>query len=434
MTSFGGLVIFQHLFARLNLFERVADCCAHLPGGASYSHASVLRCLIVHLILGCRRLREIDFYRHDPLVQQVVRLKVLPSVPTVSRLLQSFDTKSVDGLRAANSQLVLERLAQSGSKTITLDFDGSVQSTRRHAEGTAVGFNKEKKGARSYYPLFCVVAQTGQVLDVLHRSGNVHDSRGSVEFVQQCVELARRCLPGVRLEARLDSAFFSDAMVRKLESLGIEYTISVPFERFVVLKKVIEERVWWKRVPDSQRHSQYFEWRWKPESWQKKSRFIFFRSTVGVQRKELIQLDLFRPVAFDHEYKVIVTNKPVGAKHVARFHEGRGCQEKIYAELKSQAQMGYVPCRRLVANQVYLLCSMLVHNLGRELQMEAQPEARPQTQKRTALWIFEELATLRRNIIQRAGRLTRPQGRLTLCLPAIPTLQAAFARFIPANF
>jgi hypothetical protein len=35
-----------------------------------------------------------------------------------------------------------------------------VQSTKRHAEGTAVGFNKEKKGARSYYPLFCTVAAT----------------------------------------------------------------------------------------------------------------------------------------------------------------------------------------------------------------------------------------------------------------------------------
>ena len=63
---------------------------------------------------------------------------------------------------------------------MTSDFDGSVQSTKRHAEGTAVGFNKEKKGARSYYPLFCTVAQTGQVLDVLHRAGNVHDSKGAV--------------------------------------------------------------------------------------------------------------------------------------------------------------------------------------------------------------------------------------------------------------
>jgi hypothetical protein len=432
MTSFGGLVVFQHLFARLRFFEQLSACCAHLKTSHLYSQASVLRCLVLHLLLGYRKLREMDFYRHDPLVQHVAGLKKLPSVPTMSRMLQDFDPRAVEELRATNRQLVLERLAAAGCTTLTLDFDGSVQSTGRHAEGTAVGFNKEKKGARSYYPLFCVVAQTGQALDMLHRSGNVHDSKGSIEFVRHCVEMVRRYLPAARLEARLDSAFFSDEMVRHLESLNVEYTISVPFERFVILKKVISERCWWKRVPNSERRSECFEWRWKPDSWRCKSRFVFIRSTVAVQQKQPIQLDLFVPVEFDREYKVIVTNKRVRAGHVARFHEGRGAQEKVYAELKSQAQMGYIPCRKVVSNQIYLLCTMLVHNLNRELQMEAQPQDRGQTAKRTVLWIFEELATLRRTIIQRAGRLTRPQGRLTLSLPNIPALQAAISRFLPA--
>ena len=48
----------------------------------------------------------------------------------------------------------MERLTVERFSTVTLDFDGSVLSTGRHAEGTAVGFNKKKKGARSYYPLF----------------------------------------------------------------------------------------------------------------------------------------------------------------------------------------------------------------------------------------------------------------------------------------
>ena len=65
--------------------------------------------------------------------------------------------------------MVLDRLLALQLATVTLDFDGSVLSTGRIAEGTAVGFNRKKKGQRSYYPLFCTVAQTGQVLDVLHR-------------------------------------------------------------------------------------------------------------------------------------------------------------------------------------------------------------------------------------------------------------------------
>jgi hypothetical protein len=152
--------------------------------------------------------------------------------------------------------------------------------------------------------------------------------------------VVRQRLGSPRLEVRLDSAFFSDAMVRCLEGLGVEYTISVPFERFVLLKERIEKRKVWWRVPGSEGRSHAFEKRWKPQSWAKKSRFIFIRNTVAVQKKEPIQLNLFEPVQQGYEFKVIVTNKVTAAGKVARFHEGRGYQEKLYGELKGQAQMG----------------------------------------------------------------------------------------------
>jgi hypothetical protein len=432
LTSFAGLVVFQKLFESCRLKARLQEACAHLPPRHYYSFSTILQCLIVHIVLGYRQLRESEFYREDPLVKRVLGLRWLPSVPTVSRMLSEFDDKSVGAQQALSRGLVLERLEKEALRTVTLDFDGSVQSTKRHAEGTAVGFNKEQKGARSYYPLFCTVAQTGQVLDVLHRSGNVHDSKGSVEFVTTCVMTVRERLPAARLEIRMDSAFFSDAMVQCLEKLGVEYTISVPFERFVVLKERIEKRMLWWQVPGAGGGSHYFENRWKPQSWAKKSRFIFIRNSVDVQNKEPLQLDLFEPVQQGHEFKVIVTNKITAAGKVARFHEGRGYQEKIYGELKNQAQMGYVPARRLVANKVYLLCSLLAHNLSRELQMQVEEPVRGTTQKRTVKWLFEELDTLRRTIVARAGRLTRPQGKLTLTLNANPIVQDALLRFLQA--
>jgi hypothetical protein len=67
--------------------------------------------------------------------------------------------------------------------------------------------------------------------------------KAGVEFVTACVMTVRERLPAARLEIRMDSAFFSDAMVQCLEKLGVEYTISVPFERFVVLKERIEKRI-----------------------------------------------------------------------------------------------------------------------------------------------------------------------------------------------
>ncbi|NOY71175.1 MAG: hypothetical protein GXP14_02170 [Gammaproteobacteria bacterium] len=52
----------------------------------------------------------------------------------------------------------------------------------------------------------------------------------------------RLALPGVIIEVRMDSAFFSDTIVNELDSHDVEYTISVPFERFTELKGKINKR------------------------------------------------------------------------------------------------------------------------------------------------------------------------------------------------
>ena len=434
LTSFGGLVVFQKLFEVLNLGSRLGACTLKLDRASTrfYKHSTALRCLVVHLLLGYRKLRDMDFYRDDPLVRHVLGLGHLPSVPTLSRLLGGFDEESVRLQRGLNRDLVLGRLSGEGLRRVTLDFDGSVLSTSRNAEGTAVGFNKAKKGARSYYPLFCTVAQSGQVFDHLHRGGNVHDSNGAAGFVARCVGEVRAALPGARLEVRMDSAFFSDAMVQSLEGLGVEYTISVPFERFAELKGKIEGRRFWWPTRGTGGKGSHFEQLWKPGSWARAARFLFVRTEVKARSKAPVQLDLFEPVEEGFEYKVVVTNKRGAAGGAVRYHEGRGYQEKIFGEIKSQAQMDYIPARRRAANEVYLNCALMAHNLARELQMRVAKPSRGTTARRTVKWVFEELSTLRRNIIQRAGRLTHPQGKLTLTLPTNPSLKDDILRFMTA--
>jgi hypothetical protein len=254
--------------------------------------------LIVHLIIGHRRLRDVDYYRDDEMVKRILGLKQLPDVSTISRSLASTDETSVEKVRSESKDLVIERLSSEGLSRVTLDFDGSVLSTGRHAEGTAVGFNKKKKGARSYYPLFCTVAQTDQVLDVHHRPGNVHDSNGADAFIGQCVHSVRSALPRIKTEARIDSAFFNETIAEGLHTEDVEFTISVPFERFVELKGMIEGRKRWRRLNEE---LSFFETRWKPKSWTTPHRFIFIRKQVRCQDKAPVQLDLFKPTEYGYE-------------------------------------------------------------------------------------------------------------------------------------
>lgn len=411
LTSFAGLVVIQRFFQAISFKVRLQKCFRHLSGGKIFDRATIFMQLVIHVLLGFRELRETVHYQDDPLVQRVLGLKRLPDVATISRMLKEADQASVDKLRLLLREMVLERLAVLALPRITLDFDGSVQSTKRRAEGTAVGFNKKKKGARSYYPLFCTVAQTGQVLNFLHRSGNVHDSNGAREFILQCVRQVRNVLPGVIIEVRMDSAFFSDEIVTASDEQGVEFSISVPFERFVELKQMIERRQRWSALNDE---LSYFETDWKPKSWPRRCRFVMIRTRVKQQQKGPVQLDLFQPYQYGYEFKVIVTNKELGAAALVDYHGGRGSQEGVFGELKTQCQMDYIPVRRRCGNETYLLASVFAFNLVRDLQMQLEPPQRATTRKRPPLWAFEQVATFRQTVLQKAGRLTTPSGKLVL--------------------
>jgi hypothetical protein len=191
LTSFARLVIFQEFFARIDLKRQLRRCFAPLRAKKVFPPGTVFLQLIVHLLLGFRELQDIRYYRDDPLVQRLLGLRRLPTIAPVSRVLKHATAQSVEALRQFLRQRVLDGLRIFQPVRVTLDFDGSVLSTQRRAEGTAVGSNKKKKGARSYYPLFCMIAQTGQVLDFLFRPGNVHDSQGAETFILACIEAVR---------------------------------------------------------------------------------------------------------------------------------------------------------------------------------------------------------------------------------------------------
>lgn len=262
---------------------------------------------------------------------------------------------------------------------------------------------------------------------VLHRCGNVHDSNGAEAFILQCIEHVREVLPGIAIEVRMDGVFFSDPIVRMLDRENVQYTISVPFERLVELEQRIESRHLWYWL---NHECAYFQVHWKSKSWKCRHWFRFIRTAVKKQRKDPVQLDLFVPHETGFEFKVILTNKRLSPKKVLAYHNGRGSQEGIFAELKSANQSAYVPTRTWVGNQIYLLSAVLAHNLAREIQMAARSPARNTSQKRPALWEFARMNTLRCRLIQRAGRLIRPQSYSPLS-PMLSNIGLSCCLYVP---
>ena len=69
LTSFSGLIIFQRLFAKLGLKERLWQCFRHLRGSEIYGHHVIVMMLMVHLLLGFRELRDARYYHDDEMAK-----------------------------------------------------------------------------------------------------------------------------------------------------------------------------------------------------------------------------------------------------------------------------------------------------------------------------------------------------------------------------
>ena len=157
-----------------------------------------------------------------------------------------------------------------------------------------------------------------QILDGLHHPGNIHDSNGAYAFISHCMRQITSYLPYAKIETRIDSAFFNETIVQQPHSSKVEFTVSVPFECFATLKGLIEGEKRWRRPAVG---LDCFETRWKPNSWNDDHRFILIGKQV--RRKADRRPDLFRPMEYGCEFKVIVTNKRISSRKVVTFHEGR---------------------------------------------------------------------------------------------------------------
>jgi hypothetical protein len=88
-------------------------------------------------------------------------------------------------------------------------------------------------------------------------------------------------------------------------------------------------------------------------------------------------------------------NTLVRAGSAMLFHNGRGVQEAILGEGKHWAALDYVPCRRLLANQIYSTSALLAHNLGRELQMASgTPRTTRQPPNRAPIFEFADFGVV----------------------------------------
>jgi hypothetical protein len=349
----------------------------------------------------------------------------VPTARTVANWLRQFTQATLAPLVQLNHDLVTDAIARLRLPRLTLDIDGTVVRTGSTVGWAFRGFNPHHRKDPSYYPLVAHLAQTGHIVRLKNRPGNVHDSKQAVAFLRDVIDSLRtrfgRRLP---LECRMDAAFFQRDVLRLLERRGCGYAIKVGYWSWLPLKQLAADRESWH--PVAPRVTGFFH-DLHIAPWNLRVRVMIYRTHVRHQSPKNFQLDLFTPDDGHFEYGAIATNLPLALPALYAFACGRGAQEKTFAELKGEFALDVVPTKHYAANSAWQQLSVLAYNLIRSFQLDTLAPTKPRSRKRTCAYLLRSMRTLRFLLIARAGRLTRIDGRNVLRLAQNPPTQHLYA-------
>ena len=274
------------------------------------------------------------------------------------------------------------------------------------------------------------LSQTGHILRLKNRPGNVHDSKQAVAFLRELIDDVRARLGRrVPLEFRMDAAFCQPAIFRLLVARGCSYAIKVGYWHWLPLKQLAADRRHWR--PIAPNVTGFFHDLDIPQ-WQLRLRVMIYRKHVQHESPKNFQLDLFTPDDGHFEYAAVATNLPLDLPALYAFICGRGAQEKTLAELKGEFALDVVPTNHYGANSAWQQLSILAHNLARDFQLTTGALAKPRSRKRTYAYVLRSIRTLRFLFIARAGRLTRIGGRNVLRLSHNPATKQLYDKLSAA--
>jgi hypothetical protein len=423
LTSYSGLELLWRYLRQCELPSRLRAACGST--GGDYGGGRLALLVLALLYTGARRLEHLRYLASDPLIARFCGLARIPTARTVANWLRQFTTATLAPLVQLNADLVTEAIARLQLPRLTIDVDGTVVRTGASVAWAFRGFNPHHRKDPSYYPLLAHLAQTGHILRLKNRPGNVHDSKQAGTFLREVIDGLRarfgRRLP---LEFRMDAAFFQRDVLRLLPARGCHYAIKVGYWSWLPLKQLAADRQRW--LPIAPEVTGFFHDLDIPQ-WNLRLRVMIYRTHVAHESPKNFQLDLFTPDDGHFEYAAVATTLALDLPALYAFICGRGAQEKTLAELKGEFALDVVPTAHYGANSAWQQLSVLAHNLARSFQLDTLATPKPRSRKRTYAYLIRSMRTLRFLLIVRAGRLARISGRHVLRLSHNPATEALYA-------
>ena len=363
LTSRAGLLSIAHLMDSLSLTERIDQHFPQPKSNRGYRPSEFIKTLILMQHEGSFHLDDIRHLQDDEALRRVLALKKLPQATTLGDWLRRVGAQlqTQDAWVKVNRALLQSALHR--RKKVTLDIDATeIVAHKADARWT---YNKNK----GFMPMVGHIAETGQVVAVDFRQGNIPPAQDNLAFIQQC----QQSLPeGCALEAlRIDAAGYQTNIIEYCDEQHIQYAIRARSSAAMRAQIEAASDSNWLPLFDQQGEAVCGQDTYRTSfcigDYAKAFTLIIQRTALSGQAS----LDLDSQDSADgislggYSYRAIATNRDeLSDSEIIHWYNQRAeDSENRIEELKLDFGGDTLPCSDFNANALYFLIAALSYNL-----------------------------------------------------------------------
>jgi hypothetical protein len=392
VVSDAGIVLVATLAQRLGLERlvgRVVRLRADRPGGANAGRK--VMALVFAMLLGADCIDDCALLGAG----RTRRLLGgwLPAPSTLGTFLRAFTfghVRQLDRVLGETLARAWRAGAGPGDGRLVVDVDSFIGEVHGHKK-QGVGFGYTRR--RGYHPLLASRADTGEVLHVRLRKGSAGSPRGVLRFADELIARVNRTGASGEKLLRADSAFWNKKLIARLQKAGWSYSVSVRMQFWVTNAVTAIPETAWQPLKDYPADGEAQI----AETTANGHRLIVRRTRLIGAQAELWP---------DWRHFPFITNRTEPLALVEAEHRQHAVVELTIRDLKDQA-LAHFPSGQFNANSAWTVISCLAHNLARWTSVIGLPGQTVRAAR-----------TMRRQLLQMPGRLTRTARQWTLHLPA----------------
>jgi hypothetical protein len=383
----GGIGVFHTLAQRVGLIQTIDQRLQLFKFHMPYHESDHVLGIAYNALCGGTCLQDIELRRNDEAFLDALGARRIPDPTTAADFCRRFTRERVETLIDAINETRLRVWAEQPDAFFDcaiVDMDGTLtETTGRCKQGMDISY----KGVWGYHPLVVSLANTGEVLSIVNRSGNRPSHEDAAREVERSLLLCLRA--GFRkVLLRGDTDFSQTEHLDGWNALGrVRFIFGYDAKPKVVQLAENLPASAWRRLERPARYAVRTQPRQRPVN--VKDRIVRERGfeTLRLNSEEVAEFE-YQPLKCKHKYRLVVVRKNItkekgeqalldeiryffyitnerewSASEVVFSANDRCNQENLIAQLKGGVHALHSPLATLESNWAYMVMTALAWNL-----------------------------------------------------------------------